>query len=109
MRRGALGIVMILAVFGMMGCMDEVPMICMEIEELPDLPTICDFMGQECNMAMPPPTVCELLGIPPGECEDFFGGPWDLGVGTCQALQEAGGPCEEDDDCVNTCDVDVCT
>ena len=108
MKRSVLGIVTILAVFGMMGCMDEIPMICLE-DMIPGMPDFCEFLGQECNMAMGPPTVCEILGIPPEDCEDFFGGPWDIGVGTCQDLQEAGGACTEDDDCVDTCDVDMCT
>ena len=109
MKRSALGIVAMLAVFGMMGCMDDIPMVCME-GMIPGMPDICEFMDQECNMAIPPATVCELLQIPEEECEDLFGGGWDLGAGTCQDLQDVGYPCAEDADCLEglVCTDDAC-
>ncbi len=100
MKKSILSIVTILAVFTMFGCgpLKDFDVPCVEIEDM-QLPDICKYMDKVCNMAMTPPSICERLDIPPENCENYFGGEWDIDSGTCQDLQPVDGSCAEDDDC----------
>lgn len=109
MKKSALSIVTILAVFTLFGCMGDIEIPCIELEDF-QMPDICRFMDKECNMAMSPPSICERMEISEEDCLDYFDGEWEIGSGTCQDLQEVDGPCAEDADCEEglTCNVDVC-
>jgi hypothetical protein len=112
MKRSALGIVTVLAAFMLFGCGDldfAVPCLDEPIDTC-----IPSETGLECNMAIPFGGICDWLPSPIKElCDEhlgrYLGEGWDILDGTCHPPLEAGEPCTEDNDCVNTCDVDVCT
>jgi hypothetical protein len=117
MKRSALGIVTILAAFTMFGCGDlDFAVPCWDdppIDTCNPEPEIIDT-GLECNMAIPFGSICDFLPPPIRDlCDEHLGGllgdGWLETDGTCQVPLEGGEPCTEDNDCENTCDIDVCT